>query len=77
MHISHTQIYSIVKITEKSAKRNLQLYIYMYIHTHTHTHEIKDFLLCSQSVNIWENAQQNHCGPFEMMTFGKWGEVGI
>lgn len=52
MHISHTQVHSIKTITEKLAKRNVQLFIYIYIHT------VKDFLLYSQSVNILEHAQQ-------------------
>lgn len=50
MHVSHTKIYFIEIITEKLAKRYVQLYIYI-IHT-------KDFLLYSQSVNILENTHQ-------------------
>lgn len=52
MHLSHTQVHSIKTITEKLAKRNVQLFIYIYTHT------VKGFLLYSQSVNILEHAQQ-------------------
>lgn len=61
MHISYTQIHPIETITEKLAKRNVQLFIYIYIYT------VKDFLLYSQSVNL-EMPSQSHCGPFKMLT---------